>query len=120
MGGGHWTVLARAARRLAGSAGPPRPAPRAHGGGSAERPRPGAPTATKGKAVIYLIVGLDKKTLVPWHQNIGADDVTAARRLARARATAQGINLLVAAVIGPNMSVLSDTEGESATGAKAA
>jgi hypothetical protein len=83
-------------------------------------PGPGAATATEGKAVTYLIVGLDKNTLAAWHENIGADDVTTAKRLAHARAAAQGINLLVAAVIGPNLSVLSDTDGERATESKAA
>jgi hypothetical protein len=67
--------------------------------------------------VTYLIVGVDKHTLAPWHQNIGADDVTTARRLARTRATAQGINLLIAAVIGPNMTARWETEGKRATAA---
>jgi hypothetical protein len=56
--------------------------------------------------VIYLIVGLDRTTLAPWHQNIQARDVMTATQLARARAKACGINLVVAAVIGPNSSVL--------------
>lgn len=83
-------------------------------------PRRGAATATKGRAVTYLIVGLDKNTLAPWHQNIGADDVTTARRLAHAHAAAQGINLIVAAVVGPNLCVVSDADGERATEPKAA
>ena len=49
----------------------------------------------------YLIVGLDKNTFAPWHENIQARDVTAVARLARVRAQACGINLVVAAVIGP-------------------
>ena len=60
----------------------------------------------------YLIVGLDRTTLAPWHQNIQARDVMAATRLARARAQARGINLVVAAVIGPNSSVLPHPAGE--------
>jgi hypothetical protein len=60
--------------------------------------------------VTYLIVGLDRTTLDPWHQNIQARDVMSATRLARARA--RGINLVVAAVIGPNSSVLPHPAGE--------
>jgi hypothetical protein len=56
--------------------------------------------------VTYLIVGLDRTTLDPWHQNIQARDVMTAMRLAHARAKTLGINLVVAAVIGPNSSVL--------------
>jgi len=63
-------------------------------------------------AVTYLIVGLDRTTFAPWHQNIQARDVTAATRLARARAQACGITLVVAAVIGPNSSVLPLPAGE--------
>jgi hypothetical protein len=63
--------------------------------------------------VTYLIVGLDRTTLVPWHENIQARDVTAATRLALARARARGIDLVVAAVIGPNSSVLPHPGGEA-------
>jgi hypothetical protein len=62
--------------------------------------------------VTYLIVGLDRTTLDPWRQNIQARDVMSATRLARARARARGINLVVAAVIGPNSSVLPHPAGE--------
>jgi hypothetical protein len=58
----------------------------------------------------YLIVGIDRPTLAPWHQNVLAGDVTTATRIARARAAAQGVRLVVAAVIGPNSSVLADPE----------
>jgi len=58
--------------------------------------------------VTYLIIGLDRDTLAAWHQNILAGDVTTAKRIALARAEAQGTNLVVAAVIGPNSSVLPD------------
>lgn len=54
----------------------------------------------------YLIVGLDRKTQARWHENISARDVTAATRIARGRAAAQGIELVVAAVIGPNSAVV--------------
>jgi hypothetical protein len=52
--------------------------------------------------VIYLIVGVDRHTLAPWHANIRARDVPTATRVAEARAHATGINLVVAAVIGPD------------------
>jgi hypothetical protein len=58
--------------------------------------------------MVYLIVGLDRNTLTPWHDNIGARNVGHAKRVARARATAQGIDLAVAAVIGPASDVLAD------------
>jgi hypothetical protein len=63
----------------------------------------------------YLVVGLEKKTLAPWHENIGASDVTTAVRIARARAAAEGIDVVVASVIGPNLSVLSGREDGRAT-----
>jgi hypothetical protein len=56
----------------------------------------------------YLIVGLDRKTLAPWHDNVMARDARTATLIARARAAAQGIALVIAAVVGPNSSVLSD------------
>jgi hypothetical protein len=58
--------------------------------------------------MVYLIVGLDRRTLTPWHQNIGARDVGHAKRVARARAGADGIDLAVAAVIGAASDVLAD------------
>jgi hypothetical protein len=56
--------------------------------------------------VVYLVVGLDAGTLAGWHRNILARDVTIATRSARSRAAAEGVDLLVAAVIGPNSSVV--------------
>jgi hypothetical protein len=58
--------------------------------------------------VTYLIVGLDRSTLARWHGNVLARDIPTATRIARARAATQGIRLVVAAVIGPNSSVLPD------------
>ena len=54
----------------------------------------------------YLVVGIDHATLAPWHQNISAR--TAARAAADAvrRAAAARIDLVVAAVIGPNSTVV--------------
>jgi hypothetical protein len=56
--------------------------------------------------MIYLIVGLDRRTLAPWHRNIREDDVASATRAALARAGADGVDLAVAAVIGPGSNVL--------------
>ena len=56
----------------------------------------------------YLIVGLDQRTLAPWHRNVAARDVGAAKRIARACARAAGVDLVVAAVIGPNSDIISD------------
>ena len=66
----------------------------------------------------YRIVGLDRTTLAPWRENIQARDVTTAKRLGLARAQARGINLVVAAVIGPNSSVLPYPAGEPAPTSK--
>lgn len=57
-------------------------------------------------AMIYLVVGLDQDTLSRWHANVMADDAGSARCIARARAAAQGTELVVAAVIGPNSNVV--------------
>jgi hypothetical protein len=51
--------------------------------------------------VIYLIVGLDRSTFARWHRNVMAADAPSAARLARARAATNGIDLVVAAVVGP-------------------
>ena len=49
----------------------------------------------------FLIVGVDRRSLTPWHRNVMARDVDTAAQLARARASAEGVALVVAAVIGP-------------------
>jgi TPP-dependent trihydroxycyclohexane-1,2-dione (THcHDO) dehydratase len=56
----------------------------------------------------YLVVGLDQSTFAPWHQNVGAADATMARQIAFARAQARGIELVIAAVIGPGCTVMVD------------
>jgi hypothetical protein len=56
----------------------------------------------------YLVVGLDQRTFAPWHENVRADDVATARRMAFTHAAARGIELVVAAVIGPNSAVLTE------------
>ena len=62
----------------------------------------------------YLIVGLDRSTLAPWRGNVRARDVAGATRGALARAAANGTYLVVAAVIGPNSSVLEDPADQRA------
>jgi hypothetical protein len=70
--------------------------------------------------MIYLVVGVDRRTLGPWHRNIAARDLTSARRLARVRARATGVDLVVAAVVGPYSSVLEDPAEERAAASQAA
>jgi hypothetical protein len=70
--------------------------------------------------VTFLIVGLDRQTLAPWHENIQACDVAVALRAAHARAQARGINLVVAAVIGPNSSIVAVPVDERAASSRAA
>jgi hypothetical protein len=70
--------------------------------------------------VTYLIVGLDLTTLVRWHGNVLAGDIGSATRIARVRAAAQGIELVVAAVIGPNSAVLSDPAEAQTASSRAA
>jgi hypothetical protein len=58
--------------------------------------------------VIYLVVGLDRHTLLPWHAYVRAHDVAAAKHDARARRR-DGVDLVVAAAVGPGLDVVSDT-----------
>lgn len=62
----------------------------------------------------YLIVGLDRKTFARWHENVLAKDVAIATQIARRRAAKVGIDLVVAAVIGPCSGVISDSADEGA------
>jgi hypothetical protein len=70
--------------------------------------------------VTYLIVGLDRRTLAQWHENVAASDVGTAKQIARARAREQEIDLVVAAVIGPNSAVVSDPAEERTLETRAA
>ena len=70
--------------------------------------------------MIYLIVGLDRATFARWHQNIQADSVATAERIARKRASRQGIALVVAAAIGPYSSVIEDEPARGVLSAAAA
>ena len=71
-------------------------------------------------SVTFLVVGLDRSTLAPWHRNVLASDLATATRIARSRAAADGIQLVVAAVIGPNSSVLAGPLAASPAAAQAA
>jgi hypothetical protein len=62
--------------------------------------------------MVYLIVGLDAGTRARGHQNVLTHDVHTATRIARSRAAAEGIDLVVAAVIGPNSSVVSEFDAD--------
>jgi hypothetical protein len=68
----------------------------------------------------YLVVGLDRQTLAPWHENVSADDAEIAMRVAVDRAEGRGIDLVVAAVIGANSSVVSIPVDHRTTSARAA
>lgn len=70
--------------------------------------------------MIYLIVGLDRRTHARWHENVSAGDIGTAKRIALGRARAQTIDLVVAAVIGPHSAVMSDPAEEWALGSKVA
>jgi hypothetical protein len=56
----------------------------------------------------YLVVGVDQGSFAPWYQNVQARDPASAREIAFARAQAGGIHLVIAAVIGPNSTVLAE------------
>jgi hypothetical protein len=64
--------------------------------------------------VTYLVVGLDRSTLARWHEHVLAHDARSATLIARARAAGQGITLVIAAVIGPNSSVVPDAPANTA------
>jgi hypothetical protein len=50
--------------------------------------------------VTYLIVGVDRRTLIPWHRHVLAPDVSTAQDIGGRRAEAEGVVLVVVAVIG--------------------
>src|SRR5262245_34243822 len=68
------------------------------------RPRPRGGTVV---AMIYLVVGLDRATFAPWHENIHAVDAGTAARIALGRAETRGISPVLAAVVGPHSTVVS-------------
>ena len=58
--------------------------------------------------MIYLVAGLDRSTLGRWHDHVMARDASGAARIARGRAAGQGVDLVVAAVVGPGSSIEDD------------
>lgn len=58
--------------------------------------------------MIYLVAGLDRSTLGRWHDHVKAVDASVAARIARGRAAGQGVDLIVAAVVGPYSSLEPD------------
>jgi hypothetical protein len=56
--------------------------------------------------MVYLVVGIDRRTLSPWHGNVVGRDPARARESARARAGAAGVDLVVAAVVEPHSNVV--------------
>jgi hypothetical protein len=65
--------------------------------------------AVASPSVIFLIVGIDRNTLTSWHEHIRAGHVATAKRIAHARAAATGIDLVIAAAIGPYSDVLCES-----------
>jgi hypothetical protein len=63
----------------------------------------------------YLIVGVDLKTLSPWHRNVRASNVRRAKRVAAASARSLGVDLVVAGVVGPGGNILPDGGRDSTT-----
>jgi hypothetical protein len=53
----------------------------------------------------YLIVGVDRRTLAPWHKNVLERNPAAAARTALAHADTEAIDLVAPAVIGPNTTI---------------
>ena len=54
----------------------------------------------------YLIVGVDRRTFARWHEHVTAGDPPGAARIAQARARENGIDLVVAAVVGTYSSIV--------------
>ena len=64
------------------------------------------PNAVWGVTMVYLVVGIDHASLSPWHANISARSAGRAVRRAIERASAAGVDLVVAGVIGPGPTVV--------------
>jgi hypothetical protein len=62
--------------------------------------------------MVYLVVGVDCASLAPWHANISAPSVGRAVRSAAERASVAGVDLVVAAVIGPGSTVVAHPVSE--------
>jgi hypothetical protein len=70
--------------------------------------------------MVYRVVGIDHASLAPWHTNISAPSVGSAVRGAAERASAAGVDLVVAAVIGPGSTVVAHQAREPVAGLRAA
>lgn len=70
--------------------------------------------------MVYLVVGIDHASLAAWHANIAARSVDRAVRSAAERASAAGVDLVVAAVIGPGSTVVAHPVREPVAGLRAA
>ena len=70
--------------------------------------------------MVYLVVGVDHASLAPWHANIAARSTGRAVRRAVERASAAGVDLVVAAVIGPGSTVVAHPVREPVAGLRAA
>jgi hypothetical protein len=68
----------------------------------------------------YLVVGIDRSTFAGWHANVQADGADAAMRLAIDRARERGVDLVVAAAIGPGTNVVVAPAGRPQAAPKAA
>ena len=55
--------------------------------------------------MIYLVAGLDQTTFARWHDHVMAPDAANAAGIATSRAARQGVELVVAAVVGPYCSI---------------
>ena len=70
--------------------------------------------------MVYLVVGIDHASLAPWHTNISVPSVGHAVRRAVERAAAAGVDLVVAAVIGPGSTVVAHPASEPVAALRAA
>jgi hypothetical protein len=70
--------------------------------------------------MIYLVVGVDRSTLASWHENVHAVGASAAASIALDRAAGRGIDLVVAAVIGPHSNVVATQAQQQRAAPKAA
>jgi hypothetical protein len=70
--------------------------------------------------MVYLVVGIDHASLAPWHTNVSAPSVGRAVRSAVESATAAGVDLVVAAVIGPGSRVIAHPVSAPVAGLRAA
>jgi hypothetical protein len=56
--------------------------------------------------MISVVVGVDRRSLTHWHGNVQTEDPGDAATRATAMAAADGIDLVIAAIVGPRSAVL--------------